>query len=563
MKLINKLSVLLVSLFVPMFIACMMLLDDLENNLMDNILDSVERQSENIIETLNIELEEVYMANSVYLVQKDIVKLDTINLGYSRSEYFDRINNIRQQLESIVVATSLVESAAIYYNNLDIVLNSSAADKVSYTLLGELDYEKVAVNLKRSTICYYENPISNKMELSILLATQAEHSSFILELVLDTNKLKAMLEAYDVEKYILKIGGYELNNLTVDELDDFTRNYTNADLKEIELNGHIYFSDTLVREYGDMTLIVLQDLEEEMKYMNQINNLFSILLILIFVAFIIFIKSIISLIHKPLVVLRDAFIKLESGDFNTQLNHPTSYDFVYLYDAFNRMVKNVGALITREYENEILIQKSELRQLQAQINPHFFYNSFFILKTMIKSENIEEAERLALLMGEYFEYLTKNSDEYVALEQEYRHCKIYLDIQLVRFGNRINVELGELSVVSKKVKVPKLILQPIIENIFNHGLINKEDNGILRIEFLEKEKEIMIVLEDNGEELSDDQLLSLQEKLVRASERSKDMEMTGIYNIHRRLMIYSDSHSSISLSRSELGGLCTSITILY
>lgn len=491
----------------------MILLNHLERQLTTNVLTSLERHSKYVAERVETVFKDVYINNSAYLLHSDIVKLNVINYSYNKYEYYKLINTVRSHLNNIVASSPFVESASIYYENLGTVFHSTHNEKVSYEVFDPFEYETISTQLRHSTISYYENPISHTQELSMLLATNGEYSSFILELIINTDEFYTIIDEYENEKFIMHLcNSFTLTNLTKEEEVDYQNNYNNQANQRISLGGNSYFIHTVTREYGNVIFIGINNLTEQLGYVEHFHYFFGILLIFTFIAFALFIK-------------------------------------------------NISHLIKKEYENEILIQKSELKQLQAQINPHFFYNTFFILQRMIKSEYNLDAQRLAQLMGQYFEYLTKNSEELVPLEEEFQHCTIYLDIQMVRFGNRITFYCDELSPQARRWKVPKLIIQPIIENSFQYGLHNVAKEGILEIHCYESTNQIIITIEDNGQEVSEEQLFHLNEKLHHTTIHSDNIEMTGIHNIHRRLLIYSNNTSKITITRSKLGGLCTSIIL--
>lgn len=149
----------------------------------------------------------------------------------------------------------------------------------------------------------------------------------------------------------------------------------------------------------------------------------------------------------------------------------------------------------------------------------------------------------------------------VTLETEYEHAKTYAYIQGLRFAGRIQIEFEDLPAAYRNLTVPKLILQPLLENAFNYGLNNKVENGLLKVHFLHSKESLTIIVEDNGEELTDESLQSLEDKLNTAKDTSADCEMTGLLNIQRRLAIFSDYTYSLTISRSGMGGLCVSICL--
>lgn len=263
-------------------------------------------------------------------------------------------------------------------------------------------------------------------------------------------------------------------------------------------------------------------------------------------------------IHKPLLKLVKGFRRLESGDLEQAIAHDANDEFRYIYERFNQMVVNLRMLIDQVWKQKVLAQRAELKQLQSQINPHFLYNSFFIMNTMAKTGDTERIEMFTTLLGDYFQFVTRNASDDVTLKQEVHHARTYADIQELRFYKRIEVCFEELPEAFERLTVPRLIVQPIIENAFEHSLEKKARNGRIEVRFERCDTFLCIIVEDNGDSLSDDVIKSIERKLGSEDELS---ETTGIVNIHRRLVITCGDGSGISVSRGELGGLKVTIRI--
>ncbi|WP_242856202.1 sensor histidine kinase [Ruminiclostridium josui] len=246
-----------------------------------------------------------------------------------------------------------------------------------------------------------------------------------------------------------------------------------------------------------------------------------------------------------------AFRKVENGDLKVTINHDSNNEFGYLFKSFNDMVKNLNMLIDQVYNQKILMQKAELKHLQSQINPHFLYNSFFMINTMarIGDENLVPFTKH---LGEYFRFVTRNSMDNIPLEEEINHAKVYTEIQLMRFSKRLQIHFGECPPMYKDLKVPRLILQPIIENAFEHGLEKKKNGGLLLVNFEGNENELRIIVEDNGCDITDNELEKLQDLL---EDNEKEIETTGTLNIHRRIRLVFGEESGLIISRSVIGGL--------
>ena len=241
-----------------------------------------------------------------------------------------------------------------------------------------------------------------------------------------------------------------------------------------------------------------------------------------------------------------------------EIVHKHRDEFKYIYERFNSMLINLRLLIDQVYIQKILVQKAELRQLQTQINPHFLYNSFFILHRWIKYGYTDGAIQFSYQLGNYFQFLTRNSADEVPLSLEIEHARTYIDIQAIRFSNKLDVHFEELQAEYYSIMVPRLILQPIIENAFNHGLENIVDRMILSIKFTQSGNMLNIIVEDNGNVLEDSVIERMKQAL---DDESGSNEITGMVNIHRRIRSKFGKECGVSLARSELGGLKVIISI--
>ena len=264
-----------------------------------------------------------------------------------------------------------------------------------------------------------------------------------------------------------------------------------------------------------------------------------------------------KVIYGPITASRIAFRKAGEGDFNYRLGHTWTAEFQTMFDQFNQMAQSLQTHIEREQEFQQLASEAEIKQLQYQISPHFLYNSYFILRGMLIQQDFEQASELAALMGRYLKYIVHVESPYAQLQDEITHACAYADIQKIRFGNRISVEFDVCPEALKTLRIPRLILQPLIENAFVHGVRNVLEGGIVAIHFFEDERGLDIIVEDNGTELSDSQLETLQKMMCNPS----TTVYTGgiaIKNIHRRILLTYGEAYGLQVDRSPLGGLrCT------
>jgi len=251
--------------------------------------------------------------------------------------------------------------------------------------------------------------------------------------------------------------------------------------------------------------------------------------------------------------LVQAFKRVDSGDIGFSLPVNRQDEFGYMYAHFNDMLMSINRLIKDTYEQKLMLKYAELDQLQAQINPHFIYNSYYLLHRMIKSDDKENAVYFSRQMGTYFKFITRSQGNNVELSQEVEHARIYAQIQCMRFSNRISIRFDPLPDEFLNVLVPRLIVQPLLENSFEYALSDKLADGQLIVSFESAADFVIIMVDDNGEDLTDEKILELQKNLQTGDVHQS--ENIGLLNIHRRLQAAFPGEGRLEILRSPLGGM--------
>lgn len=258
--------------------------------------------------------------------------------------------------------------------------------------------------------------------------------------------------------------------------------------------------------------------------------------------------------NKPYAKLLGAMNEVSRGNFDVRLDDKISSDFQYIYDGFNYMTSSVSGYIEENYRQKVMRTESEFKALQAQINPHFLYNCFANIRSFCKMGDIESVALMTENLSKLFLYITRNAAPIVPLCNEAENLQNYLQIQQMRFGDRVLVEVQELPEEFRDVPIPKLCLQPIAENAYKYAFADKDSGGIFRVGYAVSGNELSITLEDNGD-VSDRQIAEIARSLTDAAETS------GIVNVSRRLQHYADGYGRVEVTRSSLGGLCVTLRL--
>ncbi|MBD2844055.1 histidine kinase [Paenibacillus sp. IB182496] len=289
---------------------------------------------------------------------------------------------------------------------------------------------------------------------------------------------------------------------------------------------------------------------------------FKYWLLVLFVVSLLVIASfsigLIKLIHEPLKKIVVAFRSVEKGNLDIIVGRRSNDEFKYLYTQFNSMIVQLKKLIREIYEHQYRLQRSELKLLQSQINPHFLYNSFFILNEMAEVEDLPKLKVFTRHLGRYFHFITRHGRDEVSLNEELAFTSAYIQIQLIRFGDRITVEIGEMPESCRDLMVPRIMLQPLVENAFKYGVEPMEKEGQIKIGFMLEDDIFVIRVEDNGDQMTKLRLAELQESLRIHTELA---ESTGLINVHSRLLLKYGEGSGATLTSGERGGLRVELRI--
>lgn len=231
-------------------------------------------------------------------------------------------------------------------------------------------------------------------------------------------------------------------------------------------------------------------------------------------------------IYRPLYrLLIEAFDHMEKNDFSYRIEVQNENDFFHsVYEKYNHMAETMQQYIETNLQQKILVSQSNLKQLQSQISPHFMYNSYYVLYRMIRRGDQENSLHLAEYLGSFYHYITRNADDEKHLSEEIEHAENYARIQKYRFRDNLHVEIAKPDECIADVYVPRLILQPILENAFKYAY--ESGNGDpMRLELgyeIRSDRDFDIIIENSGE-ISDETLQSLNEKL-----QSTDIQMPGM-----------------------------------
>lgn len=371
---------------------------------------------------------------------------------------------------------------------------------------------------------------------------------YIVEATLSDELLLEHLNGQNQERYALLFDDGQKLSLAEDAaLLDAAREriaHSAQENGQFVWNGHLFMYRQFLNEHYLVGYVSLDTLLAPV----QNFNLFSIaMLVLAGLVSIVVCFSLSRTINRPFSRLTNVFRQVEEGNMNVSLDvQPgTPNEFAMVYNRFNDMIEQINDLMTQRVEQEKVLEQAKYRELQAHIAPHFLYNSFNVLRHSILMGDADTAAQMTKLLASYFKYLTyKGEQTTIRLEEEYQHMLDYLEIQKIRFRDNIVVEIAPLPDIYKDVLVPPFILQPLMENVFKHGIHNRPSGGKITLGIQREGDVLHLCVRDNGIGVTQEALVMLRSAIAHGETTT---EHSGLVNIGKRLEFYSGGQSRVEV----------------
>jgi Predicted signal transduction protein with a C-terminal ATPase domain len=324
----------------------------------------------------------------------------------------------------------------------------------------------------------------------------------------------------------------------VDEADNIIYN------ADTSLIGH-KFSDTVRPDERDHLIVTsrfdrqrwttylympMSELSAEGDLLRQNIYLLAVLMLLFLAIISIYLSSVIT---RPIKKLMNNIILVEKGQFE-QVEDIRSRDEIGLLAArFNRMSRELKGLVSQIQQDEMEKAAAEIRALQSQINPHFLYNTLGSVKWIASMQQADTIVEMTEALIAMLRYAARAEGSLVSVREELDNLRNYMTIQQVRYYNRIRMDIEADEALLEK-RMPKLILQPIVENAIFHGLAEKEEDGVVTLRIAREGGGFAIDVHDNGEGMDEETLRRIQTSLAGAAEG----ESIGLRNVQRRIQLH-------------------------
>lgn len=288
---------------------------------------------------------------------------------------------------------------------------------------------------------------------------------------------------------------------------------------------------------------------EILKELRQIQIFLALICLLFLLVGAVMATSIARAMYRPIKNMTDTVEKVSQGDLCLRVEVTTTDEIGTLSREFNHMLDNLEILIARVLEEERLKKDAELEALQYQITPHFMYNTLNSIKyaALIKGE-----EELGELIGDFVELLQASINKkgtFISVADELHILENYIHLQEFRYRGSFEVEY-KIEKEAYGCYIPRLILQPLVENAILHGIDMKNKNGRLLICGRVTDGRLFLSVIDNGRGMTEDQIDRL---LTSKAKKTNGLSAIGIHNVKERLALYYEAEGGITYESSENG----------
>lgn len=519
---------------------------------------------DSLAEQLDAEFERIQLQINYTMTRPDIQHLELVTDAIQFSEIYDLVREVSELMYALQNSSGLIEDASIFLPHLERVISADGtyrkATEADHTfaevynehtdrrqlmtsggelylvsdsarLLGSSQASLIRVKLSRRAMSEWCSLFSENSRICLFSAQNSEELFRLStgDMTDPDGDIRADMQAAvesgkaETDAETISIGGREC-----------IRVLERVGTRELWVGGYV---STSVLRSASLPFWLWQ----------------VILTAFLLLEMCLFLYIIRKMISQPINRFVTAAQNLEAeGVF--QLSDQPADNMDFLYQAFVGVSAKLKATLEQTYKSKLLAYQSEIKFLQAQVNPHFLYNSFYHLYRMARMEDNEGVAEMSRRLSSYYRYITRSDQNVVPLSMEYENIQDYTEIQIIRFGDRIQVDLEPLPEQYASLEVPRFVLQPLFENAYNHG-VEKMTSGCIRLRFEEKPGALVILVENNGT-CTDEELAALTQYLENTEPGQK---ITALKNVKERMKLLG---GDLAVSRGALGGFCVALTLV-
>jgi two-component system, sensor histidine kinase YesM len=352
---------------------------------------------------------------------------------------------------------------------------------------------------------------------------------------------------------------------SIDLMDEKIAQHSTAAENEAVLDQIRFATSVMEEVVQDYVIYEVHRMEGQYQVMREGFNrwqTFSILLIISAVAFsVVAAWSLSRSIYTPIKKLHDVTTTITKNDLQALMTNDNVDEITELGMSFNIMIGRIKELLDSKMKEQENLKRAELRALQAQINPHFLYNTLDTIIWMAEAKKTDQVVRIVSALSSFFRISLSKGMDWITIGEEVERTRSYLTIQKMRYRDILDFKIEVEDEVTENT-ILKLILQPLVENALYHGIKNKRQGGTIIVRARKKnQEEIILHVEDNGIGFTPEKLAQLRAEL---EDDSGDIMLEsgfGIGNVNKRIRLYYGKPYGLTVESEYNSGTCVTLII--
>ncbi len=452
----------------------------------------------------------------------------------------------------ILLAPIALFAAVCFYNiwiinrNYENMINSTAvASEFSLDFKKDFDYE--------TYLLIVENKSIDESKLDDMLN---EASRIVNGLEKFTESQENMNRLLSVKKYLKNLGIYkdriEENLMTGNKYEE------NIEIWE----NDVQIVTSLIRE--TIFQYIYYEISDIQQLRIQYRNFYMVLVRFLIITFsgilvlVVLLSYYIPLsITRPIRKLSEVTDQVAKGNLTVRSDVKTGMEVSVLSNSLNTMIDKINELLEQITKEQVRLRKAEFELLQSQINPHFLYNTLDAIIWLAEAGEQKKVVSMVGNLSEFFRTSLNQGKDIISIREEIQHVRSYLEIQQVRYQDILKYEI-QVPKELNKYMIPKITIQPLVENALYHGIKNKRGPGRITVGAKREKEYFVIFIEDNGIGINKERLEQVRNKILYKTSAGNDIY--GLYNVNERIRLNFGEKYGISIE--SIYGEKTTVSII-
>lgn len=321
--------------------------------------------------------------------------------------------------------------------------------------------------------------------------------------------------------------------------------------RKVSLKGEQYLLTSTYSEVTGWYIISMASADEVEAELNYITNLTIYMTIIVLILIILLTLYLSSSLSKPIQKLQELTHRASENDLSVKIEISGDDEIAELGQSFNKMIRRINKLMEQNVREQKFLRQLEMESLDNQIKPHFIYNTLDLIIGLLENKDFDRATHMVEALGKFFRLSLSHGKEMVLIRNEIKHVKNYLFIQQFRHGEEYEyiIDIEDPEIMDKHI--PKLILQPIVENSIYHGLLPADKKGLIIIKGLRKNKNIYFKIVDNGVGIAPEKVEEINKILKGELKIDDQQKYFGLRNVNQRLKLMYGGNSGLKVESVE------------